>query len=142
LVTTTQSSEFHVDEFAVIGRTYAEYLYMFDLKAEEIRGRRILDRPAGVASFAATASERGASVVGVDPVYDRPATDLARQCRADFRSVADQIRAKTDLFDWEYYGSWRTASRTSRRPTSGFSRTSSEAGSDTSPRRAGSAVRD
>lgn len=103
-----EMTKFRVAEFAVIGRTFDEYRDMFDLDPDDVEGRAILDCPAGAASFVAEARDRGASAVGVDPVYDRAPEELARQCRADFRSVADQIGEKRNLFDWEYYGSVET----------------------------------
>ncbi|GAA0676986.1 hypothetical protein ACFQDG_05260 [Natronoarchaeum mannanilyticum] len=100
----TNADTFEVGEFAVIGRTFEEYRDMFDLDPGDIDGRAILDCPAGVASFVAEARDRGASAVGVDPVFERAPEGLARECRSDFRATADQIREKPELFDWEYYG--------------------------------------
>jgi len=102
---TVEASKFEVEEFVVIGRTFDEYRDMFDLDPGALGSRAILDCPAGAASFVAESRDRGASAVGVDPVYERAPTDLARECRTDFRATVDQIRAKPELFDWEYYGS-------------------------------------
>lgn len=100
----TSTDKFEVEEFAVIGRTFEEYRDMFDLDPVDVEGRSILDCPAGVASFVAEARSRGASAIGVDPVYGRDSDELARECRTDFRATADQIREKPGLFAWEYYG--------------------------------------
>ncbi len=39
------------------GRTFEDYLSMFDLKIEELKGKTILDCPAGPSTFAWKASE-------------------------------------------------------------------------------------
>jgi len=100
----TNTNKFEVEEFALIGRTFEEYRDMFDLDPTDVDGRAVLDCPAGAASFVAAARDRGASAVGIDPVYQRDPDDLARECRTDFRATAAQIREKPELFDWEYYG--------------------------------------
>jgi hypothetical protein len=96
--------EFEVEEFAFIGRTFEEYRPMFDLDEATLREETILDCPSGPGSFVALAHERGASVTGVDVMYEHPPEELARRCRADYEHAADQLSEKRDLFTWEFYG--------------------------------------
>ncbi|WP_114575405.1 hypothetical protein [Saliphagus sp. LR7] len=96
---------FEVRDVAVIGRTFEEYLAMFDLEARDLEGERVLDCPSGAGSFAAGVADRGVSAVGADRAYRRPPAELARRCRSDTAAVADQLPEKRELFDWEYYGS-------------------------------------
>ncbi|WP_276254025.1 hypothetical protein [Halomontanus rarus] len=96
---------FEVADFVVIGRTFEEYLAMFDLEPADLEGRRVLDCPSGTDSFVATAHERGVSVTGADVLYRHPPAVVARRCRADVAAVAEQLPDKRHLFEWEYYGS-------------------------------------
>lgn len=92
------------DDFLTIGRTFAEYRAMFDLGAEALAGRRVLDCPSGVGSFVATARGRGVPVVGADVLYDGPRPGIARAAREDCRANVAQLREKPDLFEWSFYG--------------------------------------
>lgn len=98
-------SAYEVDGFAFIGRTFDEYCRMFDLEATQLDGQRILDCPAGPASFVATAHDRGVDATGVDIRYREPPPALADRCAAAIDDADTQLRAARDLFDWTYYGS-------------------------------------
>lgn len=98
-------TKFEVTDCAIIGRTFEEYLAIFDLEPTDLEDRRILDCPSGVASFVATATDRGIDAVGVDVIYDRSPDELARRCREERESVADQILEKPQLFEWSFYDS-------------------------------------
>lgn len=100
----TSRDKFAVDDFAFIGRTFEEYRHMFDLDVESLDGRSILDCPSGADSFVATAHELGASVTGVDVMYDRTPSELAERCRSDYEHVVEQFTEKRDLFNWDFYG--------------------------------------
>lgn len=91
------------DEFAVIGRTFAEYCGFFDLDPEALVGETVLDCPSGVGSFVAEATDRGVDAVGADVLYDTPSPELARRSRRDCHDTVRQVRAKRDLFVWDYY---------------------------------------
>jgi hypothetical protein len=95
--------EVGTDEFAVIGRTFAEYRHVFDLDPDGLVGETVLDCPAGVGSFVAEATDRGIQAVGADVLYDTPPTLLARRSRHDFHDTVRQVREKRDLFVWNYY---------------------------------------
>ncbi|SEP92360.1 class I SAM-dependent methyltransferase [Natrinema salaciae] len=111
---------FEVTDCAVIGRTFEEYAAMFDLEPAELAAGRVLDCPSGVASFVATASERGIDAVGADVVYDRPLEELARRCRDDRESVGEQLPEKRTLFEWSFYGSPAERRRYLRRASERF----------------------
>lgn len=48
-----KSTKLELDRIVFIGRTFEEYLNMFSLSLDELRGKRILDCPAGACSFTA-----------------------------------------------------------------------------------------
>lgn len=95
-------TEFTAD-YAFIGRTFEEYCRLFDLDPERLSSRRILDCPAGPASFVAAARDRGISAVGADVMYDRSASELADRTADDVRQITSQHRLKEDQFVWEFY---------------------------------------
>lgn len=90
--------------FAFLGRTFDEYAAFFDLDPASLIGRRVLDCPAGPASFVAEARRLGIDAVGVDPAYSAGRAALARRCRSDFEAAATQHREKQSLFVWDFYG--------------------------------------
>lgn len=100
----TDNQTFEVEEFAAIGRTFSEYKQIFDLDPATI-DRPVLDCPSGVGSFVAQAADRGIHVVGADILYGHSPERLARRCKEDYASVANQLPEKADLFNWEFYGS-------------------------------------
>jgi SAM-dependent methyltransferase len=107
--------KFEVDEeFAFLGRTFAEYRRMFDLSVESVRGKRVLDCPGGPGPFTAVANEIGASVTAVDPVYGPPADELESLCRRSVDENVAQLREKADLFVWDEYGDPETRGRYQR----------------------------
>ncbi len=93
-----------VTDFAFVGRTYEEYERFFDLGDWAPDGTRVLDCGAGASSFVAEAADRGADVMALDRLYGPPGHRLARRARADLANVAAELRSKTDLFAWDFYG--------------------------------------
>lgn len=98
-------------EYLFIGRTFTEYRRMFALDVEDLGGRSVLDCPGGPGSFAAVASEVGAAVTAVDPMYGPPASALGEECAAAVRRSLGQLREKRDLFVWSFYGDVETRGR-------------------------------
>lgn len=96
------------------GRTFAEYCRLFDLEAEDLQGRRVLDCPGGPGSFAAVAADVGDSARAVDPVYGPPVAELHRRCTSTIDRIVEQIRADPDFFDWSFYGDVETRERYAR----------------------------
>jgi SAM-dependent methyltransferase len=62
----------------------------------------------------------GAEAVAVDPVYGPPVEALAERCTAAIDGVVDQLRGKTDLFDWSFYGDVDTRERYARAAAARF----------------------
>ena len=111
----SESEAFEVDdEFAFLGRTFAEYRRMFDLDVGSLQGRDVLDCPGGPGSFTAVAAELADSVTAVDPEYGPTATDLEPLCRRSVADNVEQLYEKRDLFVWDYYGDVETRGRYQR----------------------------
>lgn len=99
----TETDKFEVEDCAVIGRTFSEYVSMFDLDPVTLEGP-VLDCPSGVGSFVATANERGIPAIGADVIYGQSPEQLEQRCRDDYECVASQLSEKKDLFNWNFYG--------------------------------------
>ncbi len=78
---------------------------MFDIDPKALARMRVLDCPAGPASFVATATERGINATGVDVLYHDPPPMLSERCDDAIEETADQLRSARELFLWDYYGS-------------------------------------
>lgn len=92
-----------LDYIAFYGRTLAEYERMFDLDLRALKGARVLDCPAGPASFAAEAGRQGVLVTACDPRYSEPLTRLRARCRRDVKAVVARVVEARDTFRWHYY---------------------------------------
>lgn len=112
---------FVVDEgTAFYGRTFEEYCRLFDLGGEDLVGRRTLDCPGGPGSFTAVTARIGSDAAAVDPAYGPPVEELAEICASTVDEVIDQLRGKTDAFDWSFYGDVDTRERYARAAATRF----------------------
>jgi hypothetical protein len=92
----TPAPLFTVDAMQFFGREPADYQAMFGIGIQDLIGLRVLDCPAGPGSFVAEAAARGVDVIGVDPLYDQPLTELLDRGRRDVRHTIDRMRRKRD----------------------------------------------
>ncbi|ELZ20290.1 hypothetical protein C475_20992 [Halosimplex carlsbadense 2-9-1] len=98
-------------DFLTIGRTFAEYRRMFDLRVEDIAGREVLDCGGGAGAFTATAAELADGAVAVDPLYGPATAELEPRLDEAIAYNLDQLREKRDLFVWDFYGDAETRGR-------------------------------
>ncbi|OKP82492.1 SAM-dependent methyltransferase [Paenibacillus sp. P32E] len=94
-----------LERIVFIGRTFEEYLRMFDLQREELMGRSILDCPAGACSFTAGANKLGAASVAADIAYDYSAEVLRDKGLRDIDHTVQQVGKVKDSFVWEEFAS-------------------------------------
>jgi SAM-dependent methyltransferase len=107
-------------EFLTIGRTFAEYRWMFDLAAGDLNGRAVLDCGGGAGAFTAAAAELAGRAVAADPLYGPPAATLEPELSAAVETNVAQLREKRDLFVWDVYGDVETRGRYLRAATERF----------------------
>ncbi|WP_160036976.1 SAM-dependent methyltransferase [Paenibacillus sp. An7] len=88
-----------------IGRTFDEYLLMFNLTQEELRGRKILDCPAGACSFTAVANTKGADVTATDIAYYHPFEQLAQKGFDDIEHAMLNMEKAQSNYAWDYFES-------------------------------------
>lgn len=90
----------HLDRIIFIGRTYNEYMSMFDLTEEQLQGRRILDCPAGACSFTAEASAHGFDVIATDIAYTFDTDSLHAKGQQDIAHMLEHMQTAEHEYDW------------------------------------------
>lgn len=93
----------NIDRVAFIGRTYDEYVSLFDLDEQTLRQGPVLDCPAGASSFTAEASMAGIDITACDILYDRDIDSLAERGRKDIGHIYHKVKEVSHLFTWNYY---------------------------------------
>ncbi|MCE9620208.1 MAG: hypothetical protein K8R92_09900 [Planctomycetes bacterium] len=90
-----------LDRMQFFGRLAGDYHAMFGVTLDALKGRRVLDCPAGPSSFVAEAVAAGVHAVGVDPLFVHNADELRRRCEEDIaytlKAMAAHGGAYTDL---------------------------------------------
>ncbi len=93
-----------LDKVVLLGRTLEEYRRYFALDLDTLRGASVLDVASGVSSFCAEAHCEGLHVTAFDAIYDLPADEIERHCKADLDHVVDAVR-DLKTYRWEFYKS-------------------------------------
>lgn len=88
-----------LDSIVPWGRSFAEYVSMFELTEEDL-GLRILGCGDGPAAFNATLTRRGGSVVSVDPIYAFDTAQIRDRIAATYASVMEQMAKNRDDYLW------------------------------------------
>lgn len=104
-------TKLELNRVVFIGRTYEEYMQMFDLQAKELAGKKILDCPAGACSFTAHAAAAGLDVTASDIAYDHRIEDLERKGLEDTAHAMESMEQTKRNFVWDFYGDVAGVSR-------------------------------
>jgi hypothetical protein len=89
-----------LDDVVPWGRSYEEYVKMFDLSPQDLDGK-ILDCAAGPASFNAEATQKGYRVTSCDPLYRFTAEEIADRIADTYETVVTVAKANLDRYVWE-----------------------------------------
>ncbi len=92
-----------IDRIAFIGRTYDEYMRIFDLDGPMLAGGRVLDCPAGASSFTAESYLKGSDVTACDIMYNLHAGELLEKGNKDIQHVFEKFDEVSYLYTWSYY---------------------------------------
>lgn len=92
-----------LERIIFIGRTYEEYMQMFDLELQELAGKSILDCPAGACSFTAIGSAKGLHITACDIAYDHSTDGLEYKGRLDTEHAMETMERAKDIFLWDFY---------------------------------------
>jgi Methyltransferase domain len=85
-----------------IGRTWKEYMKMFNLKGEDLFNGKILDCASGASSFTAEMSKQGFDVTALDILYDKD-PDVLDDKYHDHMEVLIEGLASVNSFVWNYF---------------------------------------
>lgn len=91
---------FALDEIVPWGRSYEEYIRMFDLSEADLQGR-ILGCGDGPAGFNAVLTKRGGSVVSLDPIYAFDAAQIRNRISDTYETVMAEMRKNQSDYVWD-----------------------------------------
>jgi len=95
---------FKLEEVVPWGRSFDEYVNMFALSGNDLK-KQILGCSDGPASFNYALTNRGGSVVSIDPIYQFTAEEIANRINETYEVVIDQARQNLQEFVWTHIGS-------------------------------------
>ncbi len=90
---------FSLDRVVPWGRSFTEYQRMFALTPDELK-LRILGCADGPASFNAEATQHGAAVVSVDPIFGFSRSEIDLRIQATYPEMMEQTRQNRAEFLW------------------------------------------
>jgi SAM-dependent methyltransferase len=90
---------FTLDKVVPWGRSYTEYVNMFDLAEADLQ-RRILGCGDGPAGFNAVLTKQGGDVVSIDPIYAFDAAQVKRRVAETCEDVMAQMRKNQSDYVW------------------------------------------
>jgi SAM-dependent methyltransferase len=93
-----------LEKVVPFGRTFAEYVAMFNLKQTDLTGK-ILGVGDGPASFNAEGTELGYKITSIDPIYQFSKEEITRRFNAVVDDIINQIKATPDDWVWSYHQS-------------------------------------
>ncbi|MDN8588925.1 SAM-dependent methyltransferase [Paenibacillus sp. 11B] len=88
-----------------IGRTFEEYMKMFNLTVDEIKGKSILDCPGGACSFSSHAREWGVDPMAADIAYEYESGQLEAKGLQDIEHTMKQMEQVQEKYRWDDFGS-------------------------------------
>lgn len=93
-----------LDDIVPVGRSFHEYAQMFGLTAADL-AQPILGMGDGPASFNAEATQRGARVISVDPIYQYSGAFILERFNAVVDAILEQVSATAEDYVWQYHAS-------------------------------------
>lgn len=86
-----------------IGRTWEEYLLMFNLSKEDLVGRTVLDCPSGACSFTANANKNGIDTMATDIVYYHDVDNLEKKGSQDIEDTMQSMDKSAGNYIWDFF---------------------------------------
>ncbi|MGG1572508.1 SAM-dependent methyltransferase [Fictibacillus sp. NRS-1165] len=98
-----QFKKLDLERIVFIGRTFEEYLDMFSLSVEALKGKKILDCPAGACSFTAVGNKTGLDVTACDITYYFSDEDLTNKGHLDIGHALEHMETVKSNYVWSYF---------------------------------------
>ena len=95
---------FHYKDIVPWGRSFGEYLDMFDLSEDDLT-RDLVGVGDGPASFNAGMFQRGTPIISVDPIYRFSTAELRQRIQETYDDVIAQAHQNRDKFVWTKFSS-------------------------------------
>ena len=96
--------DFHYKNIVPWGRSFDEYLDMFNLSEEDLT-RDIIGVGDGPASFNVRMHQRSTPIISVDPIYRFSEAELRQRIQETYEDVIAQARQNQDKFVWTRFSS-------------------------------------
>ncbi len=90
---------FTLDKVVPWGRTFDEYIAMFDLSDDDLK-QRILGCGDGPAAFNAELTRRGGRVISIDPVYAFDCEQISSRIAETYDTVLSQLNQNREDYVW------------------------------------------
>ena len=97
------SKELDINRVVFIGRTFDEYMKMFNLSLESLKNKKVLDCPAGACSFTAIARQKGIDSTSADIVYFFEHQALKQKGLLDIEHTANEIQKVKQNYIWNFF---------------------------------------
>jgi ubiquinone/menaquinone biosynthesis C-methylase UbiE len=94
---------FKIEGPIFIGRSWAEYLKMFDLNLKNLNNKKILDCAAGASSFTNFLSKNGIDASAVDILYDEDPEFLKKRCKEHLMALVESLGKMEYEFVWSFF---------------------------------------
>jgi hypothetical protein len=98
-----ESKSSDLERIVFIGRTFEEYMEIFSLSKEELKGKKILDCPSGACSFTSVGNKMGLDVTACDIAYYHDANDLKQKGFQDIEHAMAHVRNDKENYVWNYF---------------------------------------
>lgn len=102
---------FTLDKVVPWGRSYAEYVTMFELSEADLQ-LRILGCGDGPAGFNSELTKRGGDIVSIDPIYAFDAVQIKSRISETYDAVMAQMRENQRDYVWSVISSIEELGRT------------------------------
>nr|WP_275432212.1 SAM-dependent methyltransferase [Staphylococcus sp. ACRSN] len=99
----TNMDQLRLDRIIFIGRTFNEYIKMFNLNANMLRNKKLLDCPAGACAFASKGKAMGIHIKSCDIAYYFDKQELFEKGKADINHAMEGIKQTSNLYNWTYF---------------------------------------
>jgi ubiquinone/menaquinone biosynthesis C-methylase UbiE len=86
-----------------IGRSWEEYIKMFNLNLDALHDDKILDCAAGASSFTPHMAKKGLDVTAVDLMYNNDPDVLCKKSKEHLEALVESLRKVDDNFVWDFF---------------------------------------
>ncbi len=98
-----QGNKLALERIVFLGRTFDEYVHMFSLSDEVLKGKKILDCPAGACSFTTIGNQKGLDITACDIAYYHSVRELEHKGLEDINHAMFQMEKVKGKYKWSFF---------------------------------------